>query len=342
MYITPALIESLERRFGGEVWISGDLGEQANVRCPFCTINGMTQDLSGHLGLNFRIGKCHCVRCGWGHGSLSKFLEKHGGISVATSIGDVRKELFGFLKKPMEVRRRLDVGAEFPAEARRIGRASDPCYWESLQAKGIEWEEMRQHYLSYSIQEDGYVLFPFFEAGEIVYWQGRAARPDLLSDPKKKKRNPPTKDGLGKACWLYGIDDIEEGMSVYLVEGTLDKISLDRWLRKELGDAHRAVSLQGTSLSFPGDSVHPLNTQWGKIVSKKPKEVNIVFDPDAFEKAQKLASVLQMTGLLSRAIRTFGKDPNEAIQKSYDDFTKSFKASIGNEISELEYLLSFS
>lgn len=342
MYISPLLLEELEKKFGDGVWISGDLGDQANVRCPNCIRNMGTEDQSGHLGLNFRLNVAHCVRCDWGCGNLGDWLSKTKGLSSGFTIGSVFKSIRSFLEEIKEVPFNPDVGAFLPRDCVKIGKNTDPVYFESLEAKGILWQEMRDESLLYTVNDSyhsGYVIFPFFEGDEVVYWQGRAAYKELLADPKSKKRNPKSKEGLGKATWLYGLHAIKPESHIYLVEGTLDKISLQRWLKKEKGEGHYAASLQGTAISFPGPACHTLNSQWGKLKRLNPASVNLVFDPDALEKSKALAKTLQSTGLNARAIQTIGKDPNESIKENYDGFTKSFNASLGGDLQMLAFEL---
>lgn len=341
MYVSSTLIEELEKRFGDGVWISGELGDQANVRCPYCSKRGMTEDLSGHLGLNFRINKAHCVRCGWGHGSLSKWFANVGGVSARFTLGDLQRELKAVLDTTKKASYDARVGADLPREVMRIGKNSPPHFYGSLSDKGILWDEVRSNTLMYC--PDGpygqYVIFPFFEGECAVYWQARAASAELLADSKMKKRNPPSKDGLGKAAWLYGIDQAEPEGHFYLVEGTLDQISLQRWLKKELGDGHFAVSLQGTAISFPTVSCHPRNSQWGKLKRLNPKSVNPVFDADAWDKGVALSKVLRSTGLDSKPLKVIGKDPNEAIQRNYAGFTQGIRASMLGELAMLKQTL---
>lgn len=341
MYVSSTLIEELEKRFGDGVWISGELGDQANVRCPYCHKRGMTEDLSGHLGLNFRINKAHCVRCSWGHGSLSGWLANVGGVSASFTLGDLKRELKAVLDTARKAVYDDRLGANLPNEAMLIGRHTATHFYESLQKKDIAWEEVRENRLMYCPdgQYGQYVLFPFVEGEEVVYWQGRAATEELLADAKRKKRNPPTKDGLGKAAWLYGIHEAEPGCDLYLVEGTLDRISLQRWLRKELGDGHTAISLQGTAISFPTATCHPRNSQWGKIKRLNPRSVNTVLDADAWEKSVALSRVLRSTGFESKPLKVIGKDPNEAIHRNYDAFTRGIKASMQGEIASLKQAL---
>lgn len=319
MLPTPELIETLDKRFGSP-WLSND-GDQVNVICPHCHKRGMTPDLSGHLGLNFRINKAHCTRCDWGFGDLSKYLSQYG-VAQKVRYEDVRKSVADILsfKNHKQLKPELQVSdVEFPQHIERIDRDQDDQFTKSLYDKGIDMWDIQKHRLCYCDTGwyENYVMFPFIEDQEIVYWQGRAATKKLLEDPKKKKKNPSEKEcPLGKANWLYGYQFLRKKCKIYLTEGSLDQISLQRFLWETFGldGGHYAVSLQGTALSFPSETKHPFNSQWGKIRWHEPEEVIVVFDDDAWKKAKALSELLSRTGLIAKYAKLSGGDPNEIIR----------------------------
>jgi hypothetical protein len=338
MFLTPVLLESLERRFG-LTWLSGG-GDQINVRCPYCHKRGLSPDESGHLGINVRINKAHCVKCGWGHGNASSWLENFG-VHLTVSFTDVIDDLAN-LKTIFETKKvRFDSSVTpLPKEFELIGSESN-YFTESLSNKGISRELMLKNKIGFceSGKYDGYVIFPFLEDGERVYFQGRAAYPELLSNPKTKKKNPDSSNGMGKNSWLYGVDRVEKGCRIALVEGTLDQISLQDHFDR-LHNGYFGVSLQGTTLSFPSPDRHPLNSQWGKIKYFEPEEVLVVFDPDAYHKAKELANILCRTGLNARAVRLFDGDPNEIMRMPNGDEILKRAISGGSEFDEITQTLS--
>jgi len=318
MLPTPVLLESLERRFG-LTWLSHG-GEQINVKCPYCHKRGLSPDGSGHLGINTRINKAHCVKCGWGHGNASAWLERFD-VHLAVTFRDVIRETDD-LKKVFETKKaQFDSSTvPLPKEFKPISRNQEDFFTKSLKDKGVSKDLTMRNGIGFcdNGKYDGYVIFPFFEEGESVYFQGRAAYPDLLSNSKTKKKNPDSKNGIGKNSWLYGIDKAKRGCKIVLVEGTLDQIPSQDHLDR-CHDGYCSVSLQGTSLSFPSPDRHPLNSQWGKISYFKPSEVLVMFDPDAYNKAKELAKILCVTGLEARAIRLSEGDPNEVMRLENGD-----------------------
>lgn len=325
----PALVETLDRKFGS-VWLSHN-GMQINVACPFCPGRGKGTDSSGHMGLNFEKNGYHCVRCDAG-GKLKTFLDRNhidnnlrlGSIKEVLNLSKMVKRLVGeqmasYVPPTMSMEQFPKV-RYITDEDYQIGTV----FANSLRGKDISLEEARRHFLCACEdgREAGYVIFPFFESSDEqpVYWQGR----DATGEARLRKLNPSNKDcPQGKAHWLYNFESAQRGGAVYIVEGTLDAISLQTWLAKNRGDGHCAVSVQGTTLSFPTSDAHPLNTQYGKLVSLRPENVYVVFDGDAWVKSLELANVLSTCGLNATPIRLVGGDPNELKDKVADFMVSS-------------------
>ena len=324
MLPTPIMLESLERRFG-LTWLSHG-GDQINVRCPYCHKRGMTEDKSGHLGINTKLNKVHCIRCDWGHGNASSWLERFD-VHLVVSVVDIVRETDS-LKKVFEKKKvTFDSSVTpLPKEFQAIRKNQADYFTESLEKKGIRRDQILANGIGYceSGKYEGYVIFPFVEEDEVVYFQGRAAYPDLLADPKTKKKNPDSKNGMGKNAWLYGINRARKRCRIALVEGTLDQLSAQDFFDRNDGNTI-AVSIQGTSLSFPSPDRHPLNSQWGKLAYFEPSEVLVMLDDDAYKKAVELSNILNLTGFKSRAVRLSGGDPNEiSLLPDGDDRLKKF------------------
>ncbi len=338
------LVEALDTRFGN-AWLSHG-GAQINISCPFCPHRGSGVDNSGHLGLNFvkNGGVYHCVKCDAGGKGLAIFLERNG---IPSSLYSLRRHTAEDLRRMVKgnlLERRTAIYEPPILERKNLPhmRRLSPddfetpsVYGESLLRKHLSWEEAESAVLCAGLSGKHlpYVFFPFFESlddTDPCYWQGR----DATGQAFLRKLNPSTEEcPQGKNHWLYGFEYAERGTEVYLVEGTLDRISLQGWLQKNRGAGHLALAIQGTILSFPSEDVHPLNSQYGKLASLKPTKVWIVFDPDAWKKAQALAAVLQTCGMNAEAVRLFKGDPNEAsaagdLEKPLADRASAFKEAL--------------
>jgi len=296
------------------------------------------------LGLNFVKdgGVWHCVRCGAGGRGLGEFLSRN---NVSSALYDLRRSPEDFKKLKHGLMEKITVPYHPPVlgfdqlpPMRRLREDdfTDPTiYGDSMIRKHISWDEAQRAALCAGTgrKHSPYVIFPFFETiedTEPCYWQGR----DATGKAYLRKLNPSNEEcPQGKNHWLYGFEYAERGCEVYLVEGTLDRISLQTWLAKNRGDGHVALAIQGTILSFPSDTIHPLNTQYGKMASLHPSKVHVVFDPDAWKKAQELSQVLQMCGLEAEAVRLFFGDPNEScgsggFESQISDRTSAFKQAL--------------
>ena len=312
------LIETLEDKFG-LVWV-GSGGSEINVKCPFCVMRGLSEDLSGHLALNFGKNVGHCVRCDRGIKDLVGWLKKYHNMPylvdvrrIGSDIQNLKKKLSGD-SEPVD-QKYQEIGLPAGAKPLRVSNWGKGVYSESLMKKNILPEEVEEYQIHYCPEGkyEGYVIFPFIEDDEVVYWQGRAALPELL-----RKTNPPKSTApLGKAHWLYRREMIKKRSKVYLVEGSLDHISAQRHLTKNFGEGHYATSLQGTALSFPSEDEHPLNSQFGQLMDLEPSEVCVLFDPDARKKAEALANILNLCGLPAYAGDLYLGDPNEVDEEEF-------------------------
>lgn len=302
-------IEQITHAFGDPVWYSNG-GDQINVPCPYCPTRGKDIDRSGHLGISTARNKVHCVRCDWGHGNARKWLLESRGITVysidlddlASSIDKIDAEPPKFQYETVEL---PDGCVRFHA-----GHLQTP-FGQSLLDKNILPRMMKDLFACEYGRHSGYVIFPFYEHGDLVYWQGRGSTPAMLADKKRKKYNPDkTEAPLGKAHWLYGFDDATKGGTAFLCEGTLDQKSLHTVV-KRINPTYFSCGLQGTSMSFPDASRHFFNSQFGKLWALSPVHTYVVLDDDAWEASKELAKILNNLGLPSTPVRLVGGDPNE-------------------------------
>lgn len=308
MLPSPALLDALQKRFTS-VWLAAG-GSEIMVTCPYCHYRGMSPDKSGHLALNFEKGMAHCVKCDWGHRNLRAWLKDQkfeGQLPLPTRDSLFKKSL------PKPQFPALQV-ASLPPFTSPIGFNEQGVYAESLRKKKILPEEWVSERVCKCVsgRYEGYVIFPFYENGTLVYWQGRSADPSI---PAWRRKQNPEELTLGKSSWLYGYEpSLPKKGVVVLVEGTLDKISTQRVLRKTKGEGYFCFGINGTAFSFPDESTHPLNSQFGKLMHLDPAEVIVLFDPDAVKKAKGLAYVLGTCGINARVaeLDEAQGDPNEA------------------------------
>lgn len=348
MILTSSLLDAFEIKFGDGVWLSKG-GSEVNVRCPYCIRKKGTPDLSGHLGLNPEKNVAHCFRCGWSNKDLRGWLEGRGFDAAASIRFGQAADVPTLKNRAHKLRADRDEvvfvmqEVKLPEGVVPLTECDNPEYVNSLLSKGLEFEEMEDLFACTrrsGPNEDysGYVIFPFWETGDLVFWQGR----DIWKR-KLRKINPATSEKmpLGKGAWLYGYDDSKgkKGGTCWLSEGALDQKSLRRWIREtqtgDLQNGHYAWALQGSTLTFPDENQHPLNSQFGKLAILAPSQINVVLDDDAFEKSKALADLLQRCGFNANAIRLEGGDPNKIItsEGGVERFTNLVEGSKGGHRS---------
>ena len=305
----PDLINALSSKFE-HVWLASE-GREIMITCPHCHKRGMKKDGSGHLALNLAKNVGHCVKCDWGTRDVRRWLANY---KLTINMPMSARSMMALVKKPTIVDTPSFQELKLPRDCRRMLPVEANMFGDSLAGKHLvaeDWMGVDAHACSGGFLA-GYVIFPFYEEGDLVYWQARAADPEI---PQHRRKWNPDDVEMGKSYWLYGFDyDLPKGGELYLTEGTLDKISAARFVKEECSEEDSVFSLQGTALSFPSEEKHPLNSQFGKIAFLKPTKVWVMFDPDAYVKAKGVAAALQLCGLDAEAVRLSLQegDPNDA------------------------------
>ncbi len=268
----------------------------------------------------------NCVRCDWGCRDVRAWLTKRGLSIVGEELGTARNltTALNEAKKilsdePANIWQQAQV-LDYPEDFETFDDGDDELsflghYVNSLKEKHLSLDEMIEEKLGYcsSGPLTGYVIFPFFEDGKLVYWQGRGATPSLRYDKRKRKYNPSKEVApMGKNFWFYGLQHaVPDGFAI-LCEGPLDQISLNGFAKRHYGEEAYALSVQGHTISFPSPGRHPLNSQLGKLFQLKPQSVCVLYDADVREQSQALVDLLQVAGFNAFAgTLPEGKDPND-------------------------------
>lgn len=115
----------------------------------------------------------------------------------------------------------------------------------------------------------GYIVFPYYRKGKLVYFQGRRY---MGSGPKMK--NPEEEVyGIGKSSLIYN----EDALFIYKKIYTLESIT-------------NSLTLGDNTIGLSGKKISP--TQYSKILSSPCEKIIIGLDPDAYDEAIKLAMQL--------------------------------------------------
>jgi DNA primase len=116
-----------------------------------------------------------------------------------------------------------------------------------LHTRKVTAEQIQSHKIGYTDLE---VVFPFFEDGDIVYWQSRSVI-------DKKFKFP---EGTNKTDFVYGIDNIEPGEPIIMTESIFNALMFDR-----------GVPIGGSS---------PSPNQKIKLKKRGVSEIIVAFDND--------------------------------------------------------------
>lgn len=234
-------------------------------RCPYC---GREAKFGIHLGLN----RCNCFRCGE-HPSaidLVLFLENLENYSQVVQLLD--KEQFSgytFKEEKFELRERKSL---YLPEGFKLLNQGDSTLAKMARAyvtkRGFNVEDLSKRGWGYGTKDKyfGYLIIPFHEHGELVYFNAR-----LFTGNGPRYNNPDTSEsGLGKSFIIYNKDALDMYQSVFLCEGAINAQTM----------GERGIASGGKAIS---------RYQINAIIKSPVKRVILLFDPDAKAYALDLA-----------------------------------------------------
>ncbi len=216
---------------------------EVTIICPEPTCG----DRSGNRGIAVRSLLTNCWRCGKG-GHLGNWAKRLGyALDLEEGerlVGATIDEVAGMLDQLNSVQHAQPVSGYVPsvdlpdgftyvkdeldcAYARLIGKMARQknLELEDLIAEGVGFTRARSKW-------EPYAIFPVFEWGRPVYYQGRTYTKPKDGGTTKKF---PDRDELtlGSRYWIHGIDELREhGGTPIIVESILNRVSLKKELRR--------------------------------------------------------------------------------------------------------------
>jgi len=253
---------------------------------------GLCHDTSGNRGVNTTTGLTNCWRCGKGF-TLKNYAKELGiELDIEEEVSGEIDDLDESLAELGETRNRTEIVTEVKLPSGFMPLTRDGRDGYHRMAAGMA----RRKKLTLEALVDAgagvapgnyrwepYVIFPVWEWGRVVYYQGRT-----LIDPfEGETKQFPSRSELprGSRYWIYGIDELRRtGGVAVLVESILNTLSL----RIEL--AKRGLSEYVPICIFK----HKLSKeQLAKLVRcRGVKEVSFLYDADATASADQEAAAL--------------------------------------------------
>lgn len=235
--MSPAELESVLESHGFTVVKARCTVHEVVILCPGCG------DASGNRGVNVKTLATNCWRCGKGGGLVrwASGLGIHVDIEETAQQGveiDEMAAILEALDRQHEVVKPSGYIPEvkLPTGFTRLEDEPDCVHARLIvkmaQRKGLDREDFYRAGAGFTRQSprwEPFAIFPVFEWGRPVYYQGRT----YVDRPGESTKQFPTREEcpLSSRYWLYGLDEVAaSGGHVILVEAIFNVLSL----RKEI------------------------------------------------------------------------------------------------------------
>lgn len=190
-------------------------GREIRINNPFSP-----GDNGYHLWINVEKAAVHDFRPSYSYvsGSFLWFVKKYKKISFRDAVqdvtgGDIRYYISDAIKTVGEIQH-----VTLPESFKKLDDCNDAISKTVrgyLHSRMISDEQITSHNIGY----DGFeVVFPYYEYGEVVYWQSRSTI--------NKKFNFPL--DTNKTAFIYGFDNLEPGQPAIITESIFNSLMFDR------------------------------------------------------------------------------------------------------------------
>ena len=201
-------------------------------------------DKTGNRGINLKTGLTHCWRCNKGQSNRGYFLAWARALGYRFAADDgssvpVEQLLYRADEEVSSVPLVKEV--ELPRGFTPILRKPKSVYTELIiqmaERKNLLFEDFVEANVGFTMDDpywEAYAIFPVYEYGMPVYYQGRT----YTDVPGETTKRFPSRSHVkwGAGYWVYNIDAVrqEKPEVVVVVESILNVLSL-RWKLQELG-----------------------------------------------------------------------------------------------------------
>lgn len=247
------------------------------ANCPFC---GKPK----HFYINRSSQLFDCKKCGE-EGNIVKLLHHIGKLFLLGEFKSLERSKIKLLSE-FSQDEEAEEYEEPPIRKMPLGfkKVSSDEY---LRGRRFEKINFNQHTMGYSNlipSLKDYVLFSVIEDGECRGYVARYIK-KIAKDDKKTLRYKNDK-GAKFSNLIFGYDEIIENKTdtVIIVEGIIDKVTLDNVLELHKQDDIKAVCTFGKKISF---------SQTVKLLRKGVKNIVLILDYDAIKEMKKHGQKLE-------------------------------------------------
>ena len=289
-----------------------DLGDEIVFICPQC------DDTKGHRSVNTRNGLTNCWRCGNEPGHAGSFIwwcrslgYNVDDVAPPPELGEIEK-LLDFIDAGDAIIPSV-VNVRLPKGFRALKQDPQSGYCRLIERmavkKRLTLDDMMKAGVGFTTESpvwEPFAIFPVFEYGRLVYYQGRTY---VDVEGQTTKRFPNRQEcPYGMQNWIYNIDAIRTRRPklVVAVEAILNVLSLEKLTQEFV-----TVSVFKHAVS---------HIQLSKLAAfKHIEEVCVLYDSDStvnawIEAGRKLSNRLRVS--IAQMPRVNGKktDPNDNAQ----------------------------
>lgn len=282
-----------------------------------CPVPGCP-DKSGNRSINTKTLLTHCHRCAPGAPGHLKSLFRSIGLSLEDEESALDPaELLSLLHEEKRPALTPVQHVSLPEGFETLSENRDCCYWrfckQMAERKNLGIEDLEEAGAGFTREGDWepFCIFPVYESGRTVYYQGRT----YLDDGFEKTKKFPSRKVVpyGAKYWVYGLDALASPKVkiVVIVESILNHLSLRRKLR-ETGDLEQVVPVCVFTHALSVAQVAKLK-RYTHIA-----EWCILFDSDSYHLAQMTGCRLSVELPVVVAEMPHGKNPDGTLRLTND------------------------
>lgn len=276
--------------------------------CPYC-------EKSKHFYINRSSQRWDCKKCGE-EGNIVKLLHYLGKLFLLGEFKSLERSKIKLLSEFSE-NIETEEYEEPPIRKMPLGfkRVLSDEYLKSRRFKKINFQQNTIGYSNLIPSLNNYVLFSVVEDGECRGYVARYTK-NISKDDKKTLRYKNDK-GAKFSNLIFGYDEIIENKTntVIIVEGIIDKITLDNVLELNKQDDIKAVCTFGKKISF---------SQTIKLIRKNVKNIILLLDYDAIKEMKKHGTRLESNFNVEIGF-TMQKDINDSTEEEIFNIFKNLK-----------------